>query len=59
MTRSPRWTCPHSFAWSPDGARLAFVVGNAAFVYAPNAIGNIAPSSVWVVSAAGGTTGSR
>jgi Tol biopolymer transport system component/DNA-binding SARP family transcriptional activator len=45
---------PHSFAWSPDGSHLAFVVGNAAFVYAPNAIGNIAPSSVWIVSATGG-----
>jgi Tol biopolymer transport system component/DNA-binding SARP family transcriptional activator len=45
---------PHSFAWSPDGARLAFVVGNAAFAYAPNAIGNIAPSSLWVLSMAGG-----
>ncbi len=45
---------PHSFAWSPEGSRLAFVLGNAAFVYAPNAIGNIAPSSVWIVSAAGG-----
>jgi len=45
---------PHSFAWSPDGSRLAFVLGNAAFVYAPNAIGNIAPSSLWIVSAAGG-----
>jgi Tol biopolymer transport system component/DNA-binding SARP family transcriptional activator len=45
---------PHSFTWSPDGSRLAFVVGNAAFVYAPNAIGNIAPSSIWIVSVAGG-----
>ena len=45
---------PHSFSWSPDGSRLAFVLGNAAFVYAPNAIGNIAPSSLWIVSAAGG-----
>jgi Tol biopolymer transport system component/DNA-binding SARP family transcriptional activator len=45
---------PHSFAWSPDGSRLAFVLGNAAFVYAPNAIGNIAPSSLWIISAAGG-----
>ena len=45
---------PHSFAWSPDGSHLAFVLGNAAFVYTPNAIGNIAPSSLWIVSAAGG-----
>jgi TolB protein len=45
---------PHSLAWSPDGTRLAFVQGNAAFVYARNAIGNIAPSSIWIVPAAGG-----
>jgi TolB protein len=45
---------PHSFTWSPDGSRLAFVVGNAAFVYAPNAIGNIAPSSIWTVPVNGG-----
>jgi Tol biopolymer transport system component/DNA-binding SARP family transcriptional activator len=55
VTRIAAVDLPHSFAWSPDGARLAFVVGNAAFVYAPNAIGNIAPSSVWVLSMAGGT----
>lgn len=45
---------PHSFAWSPDGSRIAYVLGNAAFVYAPNAIGNIAPSAIWTVSASGG-----
>jgi Tol biopolymer transport system component len=45
---------PHSLAWSPDGSRLAFVRGNAAFTYTRNAIGNIAPSSVWIMSAAGG-----
>ena len=45
---------PHSLAWSPDGSRLAFVRGNAAFVYTRNAIGNIAPSSIWIMSAAGG-----
>jgi Tol biopolymer transport system component/DNA-binding SARP family transcriptional activator len=54
VTRIATLDQPHSFAWSPDGARLAFVVGNAAFVYAPNAIGNIAPSSIWVLPAAGG-----
>jgi Tol biopolymer transport system component/DNA-binding SARP family transcriptional activator len=46
---------PHSFAWSPDGSRIAYVLGNAAFVYAPNAIGNIAPSAIWTVSASGGS----
>ena len=54
VTRIATLDQPHSFAWSPDGARLAFVVGNAAFVYAPNAIGNIAPSSIWVLPATGG-----
>lgn len=45
---------PHSFAWSPDGSRIAYVLGNAAFAYAPNAIGNIAPSAIWTVPASGG-----
>ncbi len=45
---------PHSITWSPDGSRLAFVLGNAAFVYAPYAIGNNAPSSIWIVPASGG-----
>ena len=45
---------PHSLTWSPDGSRLAFVRGNAAFTYTRNAIGNIAPSSVWIISASGG-----
>jgi Tol biopolymer transport system component/DNA-binding SARP family transcriptional activator len=54
VTRLATMGQPHSFAWSPDGSRLAFVVGNAAFVYAPDAIGNIAPSSIWIVSTAAG-----
>jgi Tol biopolymer transport system component/DNA-binding SARP family transcriptional activator len=45
---------PHSLAWSPDGSRIAFVLGNAAFVYTLNALGNIAPSAIWVAPAAGG-----
>ena len=53
-TRIATMDQPHSLAWSPDGSHLAFVLGNAAFVYTPNAIGNIAPSSLWIVSAAGG-----
>ena len=53
-TRIATMDPPHSLAWSPDGSHLAFALGNAAFVYAPNAIGNIAPSSLWIVSAAGG-----
>jgi len=55
LTRVARMDQPHSFAWSPDGSRLAFVAGNAAFVYAPDAIGNIAPSSIWTVSTADGS----
>ena len=54
ITRLASMDQPHSFAWSPDGSKLAFVVGNAAFVYAPNAIGNIAPSSIWIISTGGG-----
>jgi Tol biopolymer transport system component len=54
VTRLATMDQPHSFAWSPDGSRLAFVAGNAAFVYAPDAIGNIAPSSIWIVSTSGG-----
>jgi Tol biopolymer transport system component/DNA-binding SARP family transcriptional activator len=53
-TRIATMEQPHSFAWSPDGSHLAFALGNAAFVYARNAIGNIAPSSLWIVSAGGG-----
>src|SRR5204863_9807012 len=54
VTRIPTAAQPHSLAWSPDGSRLAFALGNAAFVYAPNALGNIAPSSIWIVSPSGG-----
>jgi Tol biopolymer transport system component/DNA-binding SARP family transcriptional activator len=50
----PTGDLPHSLSWSPDGSRLAFALGNAAFAYAANAIGNIAPSSIWVVPASGG-----
>jgi Tol biopolymer transport system component/DNA-binding SARP family transcriptional activator len=54
VTRLAAMDQPHSFAWSPDGTRLALVVGNSAFVYAPDAIGNIAPSSIWIVPTSGG-----
>jgi Tol biopolymer transport system component/DNA-binding SARP family transcriptional activator len=54
VTRIPTGAQPHSLAWSPDGSRLAFALGNAAFVYAPNALGNIAPSSIWTVVPSGG-----
>jgi Tol biopolymer transport system component/DNA-binding SARP family transcriptional activator len=53
-TRMATLDQPHSLAWSPDGSWIAFVRGNAAFSYTRNAIGNIAPSSVWIMPAAGG-----
>jgi len=44
----------HSFAWSPDGRWIAYVSGNKAFI-ADATLGNLAPSSIWVVRATGGT----
>jgi len=44
---------PHSLCFSPDGALLAYVAGNSNFIFS-NAIGNIAPSSIWVISVQGG-----
>src|SRR5207247_765475 len=43
----------HSPAWSPDGHRIAYVLGNVGFV-TTSSFGNIAASSVWVVSADAG-----
>ncbi len=40
----------HSLAWSPDGKRIAYVNGNSSWLVS----GNVAPSSIWVVSAEGG-----
>ncbi len=42
---------PHSPVWSPDGKWIAFVSGNPAYLTTYN----IAPSSIWLVPAAGGT----
>ncbi len=42
---------PHSPVWSPDGKWIAFVSGNANYT----ANYNIAPSSIWLVAADGGT----
>src|SRR6184192_1003547 len=44
---------PHSFAWSPDGRWIAYASGNSQYV-AARYLGNFAPSSIWVVAAAGG-----
>jgi Tol biopolymer transport system component len=44
----------HSAAWSPDGARVAYVRGNAQFVTS-GTFGNSAPSSLWTVGVHGGT----
>ena len=40
---------PHSLSWSPNDGRLAFIVGNAEAIYAPDAFGNILPSTLWTV----------
>jgi serine/threonine-protein kinase len=45
-----RGTELHSPAWSPDGEWIAYVSGNAEYVFA----GNLAPSAVWVVRSTGG-----
>ena len=45
----------HSLAWSPDGRWLAGVRGNSQFTYAGSGIGNLAASTVFVLSADGGT----
>jgi Tol biopolymer transport system component/DNA-binding SARP family transcriptional activator len=51
----------HSLAWSPDGKWIAFVSGNPVFAYGESPwgsytnLGNVAPSSIWIVSAGGGT----
>jgi Tol biopolymer transport system component/tRNA A-37 threonylcarbamoyl transferase component Bud32 len=44
---------PHSPAWSPDGRWIAYVSGNSGYA-STESFGNIAPSSISVVAAAGG-----
>ena len=50
ITLLGRSTEPHSLAWSPDGAWIAYVSENARYL----ADWNIAPSSVWIVPSTGG-----
>ena len=46
----PVWG-PHSLAWSPDGKWITYVNGNTYWLSS----GNVAGSSIWLVSATGGT----
>ena len=52
---------PHSIAWAPDGEWIALVSGNAAFTFgahpwgSPTNLGNVAPSSIWLVPSRGGS----
>lgn len=48
----PSGDVPHSVAWSRDGKRIAYVSGNLDFVEWQS-MGNLAASSIWVVSAEG------
>jgi len=41
---------PYSLSWSPDGSKIAYVSGNPLYVFGRPTIGNIAPSSIWIVS---------
>jgi len=44
----------YSFSWSPQGSLIAFVLGNAEFVFATTELGNQAPSAIFVIPTAGG-----
>jgi Tol biopolymer transport system component len=59
-TRLVAINAPHGLAWSPDGEWIALVSGNAAFTFgadpwgSPINLGNVAPSSIWLVPSRGG-----
>jgi TolB protein len=44
---------PHSVAWSPDGSALAYVQRNEEFTWLAS-LGNVGPSSIWIVAVQGG-----
>src|SRR6185503_12154453 len=48
-------TYPNYLVWSPDGRHLAYVSENGWFIYGLTNLGNLAPSSVWVIDVQGGT----
>jgi serine/threonine-protein kinase len=41
---------PHSLAWSPDDSRIAFVSGNAWFIYGQTQFANLSPSVIRIAS---------
>jgi Tol biopolymer transport system component len=41
---------PHSLAWSPDDSRIAFVSGNAWFIYGQSQFANLSPSLIKIAS---------
>ena len=45
---------PHSFHWSQDGSRIAYVSGNPQFVFGTSLLGNIAPSTLRILPVPGG-----
>ena len=45
----------HSLNWSPSGSMIAFVSGNSGWVTGGR-LGNIAPSSIWILTLADGRT---
>lgn len=45
---------PYCLSWSPDGSKIAYVSGNSSFIFGKPYLGNIAPSSIWIVSLGNG-----